>query len=289
VATRRRNGTTDPQRLLRPGLASVVLAILTVAIPYSALARERAADSGRQRERRPEILSGEFSGMVVTWFLPRPLVESWLPQGLRLAKECPYPGHPVIVLFGSIDDLTREKVVTVKPRFGRHYLETFVAVPYLKLDQWPKAEPVFHFVRVYSDSARGTTQGIRRYGWPKLLSPIQTSDESYLISSEGVGTLLAAKMDSSRLKPVSPTNRSLVQIREMLSQPLVLKHDAYYHRYSFNFHFESASILSIPVDLEVREGFMPQMPPRKGKVAGIEETDFGAFHIQCRYTKAPLD
>ena len=180
---------------------------------------------GRLTAKRPEVLSGTFSGMVVTRFMPRDLVRTWLPSGLQLAKDCPYTEHPVVILFGSIDDLTREKVVTVKPRFGRHYLETFVAVPYLQFEQTPQAKPIFHFVRVYSDSLRGTAQGIRKYGWPKILTPIDTTEGTYRISREGFGPVLAAEMDYTHLKSVESANRSWNRIQEMLSQPLVLKHD----------------------------------------------------------------
>jgi hypothetical protein len=274
----------------RPGLASLALAVSIAVFCHAVSATEAlSADSGRQGGRRPEILSGTFSGMVVTLSVPPQTVQSWLPDGLHLAPKCPFHDHPVIVLFGSIDDLTREKVVTVKPRFGRHYLETFVAVPYLTLDPSAQAAPVFHFVRLYSDSARGTTIGIRQYGWPKIYTPMTTSERKYQISREGLGTVLEAEMDCAHSKPVGLTNPSLKQIQEMLAQPMVLKHNGSYQYYSFNFHFETASLMSVPVDLDLREGFMPQLGPLTGKVPGIAENDLGAFYVECRYTKAPLD
>ncbi len=267
---------------------SPALAIAALVLAGAALAGEaRAAE--RPRARRPEVMSGTFSGAVVTSFVSPQVVQSWLPQGLQIDKGCPYPEHPVIVLFGSIDDLTREKVITVKPRFGRHYLETFVAVPYLKLENSPQSGPVFHFVRIYSDNLRGTTQGIRRYGWPKVYVPIQTTDTSYRILREGPEAVFDAQMDSAHSVAVDRKNDSLKRIQEMLLQPMVLKHEGVYHRYAFNFHFESANIVSLPVDFELRDGFLPQWTVSKKKIPGIAEGDFGAFHVECRYTKSSLN
>jgi hypothetical protein len=194
----------------------------------------------------------------------------------------------VIILFGSIDDLTREKRVTVKPRFGRHYLETFIAVPYLKLENSPQARSVFHFVRVYSDSAKGTTQGIKKYGWPKVLAPIQTTGTTYRILRDGATPIFAAEMHPGLAQAADMNLNSLERIREMLSQPMVLKHDGAFHAYAFDFHLEKASIASLPTDVEVRNGFLPQFQLAKKSFPGIADAEFGAFHVECRYTKTPL-
>ncbi len=272
----------------RPAL--LALAILTATVCHGAPQQElRPLESERQGLKRPEIMSGSFSGMVVPLFLPPGVVRSWLPPGLQLASECPYRDRPVIVMFGSIDDLAREKLVTVKPRFGRHFLETFVAVPDLRLESAPRGTPVFHFVRVYTDSLKGTTKGIRQSGWPKIYTPIASTDETYRIMPDGVGTVLGAQMDFSQLKPVAAGNRSLRQVEAMLSQPLVLRHEGVYNIYTFDFHFENAALTSMPVSLEIREGFMPQLGPMKGKMPGIADSDFGAFHLDCRYTKIPRE
>ena len=34
---------------------------------------------------------------------------------------------------------------------------------------------------------------------------------------------------------------------------------------------------------------MPQIKPMKAQVPGIADNDFGAFYVECRYTKTPLD
>jgi hypothetical protein len=271
-------------------MALLALATLTATVWHGTPLKEaKSAESERPGVRRTETMSGSFSGMVVPLFLPTGVVQSWLPPGLQLASECPYRDRPVIVMFGSIDDLAREKLVTVKPRFGRHFLETFVAVPYLRLEAASRSTPVFHFVRVYTDSLKGTTKGIRQSGWPKIYTPIATTDETYRITPEGAGTILGAQMDFAHLKPVGTENRSLRQVEAMLSQPLVLRHEGVYNIYTFDFHFEKAALTSMPVTLEIRGGFMPQLGPMEGKMPGIADSDFGAFHVACRYTKVPRE
>ena len=270
-------------------LVLLALAIFSATVCRGAPLNEVKPSEGERGGKRSEVMSGSFSGMVVPLFLPPAVVRSWLPPGLQLASECPFRTHPVIVMFGSIDDLAREKLVTVKPRFGRHFLETFIAVPYLRLDASPRGAPVFHFVRVYTDSLKGTTKGIRTAGWPKIYTPIATSDDTYRITPEGTATILGAQMDYTHLKPVSAGNHSLHQIEAMLAQPLVLRHEGVYNSYTFDFHFEKAAITSMPVNLEINQGFMPQLAPMQGKMPGIADRDFGAFHLVCRYTKVPRD
>jgi hypothetical protein len=260
---------TSRQHFSKTFLVSLTLAILSATVCRGAPLNEVKPSEGERGGKRSEVMSGSFSGMVVPLFLPPAVVRSWLPPGLQLASECPFRTHPVIVMFGSIDDLAREKLVTVKPRFGRHFLETFIAVPYLRLEAAPRGAPVFHFVRIYT--------------------PIATSDDTYRITPEGTATILGAQMDYTHLKPVSAGNHSLRQIEAMLSQPLVLRHEGVYNTYTFDFHFEKAAITSMPVSLEINQGFMPQLTPMQGKMPGIAESDFGAFHLACRYTKVPRE
>jgi hypothetical protein len=266
---------------------STLLVAVTMLCSGLQPGESRPAEAGRLNGRRSEVLSGTFSGMVVTLSQPPAVVQSWLPEGLRLAASCPYKDRPVIVLIGSIDDLTKEKVITVKPRFGRHYLETFVAVPYLACDQSPGAGPVYYFARVYCDNARAAAIGIRQYGWAKILTPMEAGDRLYRIRG-GAGIVLQAEIDQAHAKTVGLSNASLQQIQGMLSQPMVLRHNGSYHPYSFDFHFQTASLTSVPVELELREGFMPQLSPVKTKIPGIADDELGAFYIECRYTKVAI-
>ena len=234
-------------------------------------------------------MSGRFSGIVTTFFVDRELVQSWLPQGLRLAEESPFQDHPVVILFGTQTELTRQKLFTFKPLYGRYYLETFIAVPYLEVEQRPDAGPVFHFVRVYVNNIRARNQGIRRFGWAKIYTPICTTGRSYQIGCNGCGTLFEARTDCGRPKPFDPNNDSLKQIQDMLSQPLVLKYRGCFDLYSFDLHFGTATVRPVSVEVQLHEGFMPGLGPMEATIPGIDEADFGAFSIDCWFTKVPKD
>jgi len=268
----------------RSAAAALPLIIFLLGISISAH-QARAAGGLFCGMGRPEVLSADFSGVAATFFLDRDLVESWLPPGLRLAEECPFEDHPVIILFGTQRDLTRQKWLTLKPRWGRCYLETFVAVPYLKLQHCQNGKPVFHFVRAYLNNMPATTQGIKRFGWPKICTPIHAGGREYRILRGTRGAVFEADTDYGKLKAVDSNNESLRQIQQMLSQTLVLRHRGRLDRYRFNFHFNTARISPAATRIQLREGFMPGLDPTEVAIAGIDEADFGAFAIQCRFTK----
>ena len=234
----------------------------------------------------PEIMSERFTGVVVSLFLDKKLVQSWLPEGLTLA-ESPYAEHPVIILYGTERGLARQKRITIHPRFGRCFCETFVAVPYLQREGCPAGEPVFHFVRVYVDSARAASQGIRRFGWPKVCTAIDVQDGGYRILGGPSGSLLEGRAEDDRLEPVQAANASLKQVQKMLSQTLVLEHRGCFDHYDFDFHFDGATIRSMPAEVQIQGGFMPGLPPMTVKSAGICREDYGAFFIDCGITKTP--
>ncbi len=264
------------------------MAVALAAVLFSGREARPAGGGLLARIGPPEVMSERFTGVAVTLFLDKRVVESWLPEGLSLA-ESPYAGHPVIVLYGTERGLARHKRITVYPRFGRCFHETFVAIPYLRLQGCEGMEPVFHFVRVYLDSARGTNQGIRRFGWPKICTPIDAQGGSYRILGGPTGSLLEGRADCDRAEPVPADCASLGEIREMLSQPLVLKHRGCFDRYDFDLHFDSATIRSVPAEVRIHEGFMPGLGPTTVKTPGIKRQAFGAFSIDCRITKTPCE
>ena len=234
-------------------------------------------------------MSARFSGVAVTLFFDKNRVQAWLPQGLQLADGPWHGEHPVILLFGTQTDLTRQKLVTRKLRFGRCYHETFVIVPDLKLQSRPRDEPVFHVVRIYLNSRRATIQGIRRFGWPKICTDIEARGPAYRILGPCGETLLAAQTDYRQLAPVDPKNDSLRQIQRILSQPLVLERRGSLDRYDFDLHLATATIRSVSVQLQVCRGFSPQLGPLKAAIPGINRQAFGAFHIDCCLTKVAAD
>ena len=243
---------------------------------------------GRIIAKRPEVLSGTFSGMVVTLFMPKDVVRTWLPSGLQLAKECPYAEHPVVILFGSIDDLAREKVVTVKPRFGRHYLKRSLRFRTFNSSRLRKQSPCSissaSTLTASAERFRGFGNMVGRDPHPHRhhrgdLSNIPRGFRAGLGGRDGVRT---AQADRGR-EPFLETDPGDAFATHGL------KARSAFHLYSFDFHFASSSNNSIPVRLELREGFMPKIKPMKGQVPGIADSDFGAFYIECRYTKTPLD
>jgi len=240
----------------------------------------------------PVVMSGRFSGVGVTILVSREVVQSWLPAGLLTHEQCPYEEHPVVVLFGKQRDLVRTKARPYKlmyTRNGKYYFETFVAVPYLKLKVHPYQDPVFHFVRVYLDNARAARQGIRGFGWPKIHTAICGGKHRYRVFRNSSQAILEARPDYGQLEPADLENDSLEQIRQMFSQPLVLKYQGAFDVYSFDMHFETATVKSLPSRFQLRKGFMPRLEPVDENVPGINQQDFGAFHIDCRFVKAPLN
>ena len=194
-----------------------------------------------ENAKRSEVMSGSFSGMVVPLFLPPGVVRSWLPPGLQLASECPYQDRPVIVMFGSIDDLAREKLVTVKPRFGRHFLETFVAVPYLRLEAAHRAAGQSSTsCGSIPTVSKGPPRASASRAGPRSTRPSRPPTTPTASRPRAPGTVLGAQMDFAHLKPVGAGNHSLRQVEAMLSQPLVLRHEGVYNIYTFDFHFEQA-------------------------------------------------
>ena len=267
----------------RTTLVAAFLCIFGSVAPARA---ERRLFSGG---RIPEMMSGNFSGVVLTLFIDKQIVQSWLPPGLRLAKECPYVDHPVLILFGTQKALTRHKRISLQLPYGRYYLETFVAVPYLRIASRADGEPVFHFVRVYVDSVRARNQGVRRFGWNKLCVPIAKANRNYDIFDRCRVPRFESTTDYSRLAPVRAENVSLGKIREMLSQTLVLRHRGNFDRYHFDLHFDKAKFRSVPTKIRISSGFMPGLPPMEAEISGINEQEFGAFFIDCWFTKVSKD
>jgi hypothetical protein len=272
------------------GIAVMASVFLACSLP--SFAPTGTGGKALAAEQYAVVMSGRFSGVGVTAFVDRNVVHSWLPEGLQPAEHCPYEKHPVIILFGIQRDLVRTKRWSYElmyTRNGKYFFETFVAVPYLKLRDHPNREPVFHFARVYLNNTKATRQGIRGFGWRKVLTTISVGQRRYKVFLDSEEPVLEAEPGYNRLEEVEANNESLVQIQQMLSQPLVLKHQGVFDVYSFDMHFESATVKSLPSRVQLREGFMPNLAAMNESFAGINEQRFGAFHIDCRFTKAPLD
>jgi hypothetical protein len=265
-------------------MALSVLVLTLLAAGASHAAEVRPDNTRLARGKRPEVMSGDFSGVVTTMFLDKQLVQSWLPSGLIVAPETPFPQHPVIVMFGIEENITRTKRITAHPRYAQHYLETFVAVPYLKLASRPDGAPLVHFPRVYLNSWRATTQGVKRFGWPKVYTELESGDGTYRIGG-GQGTIFDAETERQDVPLVAAKNPSLRTIQQMLSQPLVLKHDGSFHVYNFDWHFDAAACRATSADVEINAGFLPGLEPRNLSVRSIADEAYGAFYLESHFTK----
>lgn len=273
------------------GTATVDKRLPTIAVwlAIALLAGECFPHSARAAARSPggppvEIMSGDLCVVVFTLFVDLKTVASWLPSGFVLAEECPFPQHPVIVLYGTQENLMRQRRIAWALCWGRNYLETFVAVPYLKLAQCPERPPVLHFVRVYLNNWPATIKGMRRFGWPKLCTHMESCACGYRIFSGCGEKIFDARAGHSEAEPLRGKNESFSQIRQMLSQPMVLKRDACFEAHAFDLHWDEACVLSVRTHVQMREGFMPGLPATEISVAGINEGDYGAFHLNTRFT-----
>jgi hypothetical protein len=234
-----------------------------------------------------EVMSGDFSGEVVTIFLDQATVQSWLPGGLSVAEDCPFESHPVLILYGTQRNLARTKRIRRYLPWAERYLETFVAVPYLRVDNSRCDEHVFYFARVYLDNLRATEMGIERYGWEKIYTRLSDSQRDHSIWNPQGQLVFTASGTPSPARPIEPGNPSVETIQEMLSQTLVLKHRGRFDRYSFNLHFASARVQAVDARVRINRGFMPGLVTMEGDVAGIDRQPFGAFQIRCHFTKRP--
>jgi len=232
-------------------------------------------------------MSGTFSGEVVTLFLDRQIVQSWLPSGLHVADDCPFERHPVVILYGTQTNLARQKWIKRELPFGRHYLETFVAVPYLRVDRTRYDEHVFYFARVYLDNRRATNQGVRRFGWEKVYTALADQGRHHRIWSPGGRLIFAASGLGGPSRPADPATESCRMLVSWFDQTLVLKHEGRFDRYNFDLHCESASIRAVDTKLTIGRDFMPGTERMEGEVQGIDRQEFGTFHLSCHFTKAP--
>ena len=272
--------------VFRPRIKNAAVAIFLAVWAGHA---DRAWSETRLRAWRycPEVISGDFCGFVVTLFLEPKLVQSWLPEGLVLAPETPFDRHPVIVLSGRQQNLARTKRATRYLCGMQDYLETFIAIPYVKMNARPQGPPLFHFVRVYLNNWPATIRGIRRFGWPKICTDMSWTNESYRIGGTGSPIFFARTVDTEH-PLINESTGSLQSLQQMLSQPLVLKHEGRFQVYDFNLQFQQALVEPVAVELAIHAGFMPDLPPRRMLVRGIAETPYGAFSIVTHFTKTRI-
>jgi len=239
---------------------------------------------------------GDITGTVVTIFAGREDVQSLLPPELTFANDDTLPawlrerdGHPVIAIIGSNEigrrkrTLGRYHTVPLFPNF----LETFVAVPYLRPVDGADSETCFHFARVYCQKFWPTEVGRLCVGWPKQQCPMRLSQEGdvqrYEIEQNG-RPLLTASTDLANPTPLTPSQESLSRIVAMLSQPLVLIKNGKLRRIDWNLRFNSARLAAVPADVTQHPGFFPSLTkPLELSFPQMSDSEFGAFHLETTF------
>ncbi len=235
----------------------------------------------------PSFQSGDYTALVITRFVDKELIKSWLPEGLILDSNCPFQDcHPVIILCGEQRDFARTRDKTQYPLWGRNYNEVFMSIPYLKLKKSPEKPPVHHFFKVYVDNWPATYLGIEN-GWPKIHVPIKSKGNCYSIFHCDYGMIFNANTDYACAQPITPSGEASFQaIREMLEMPMVLQKPtgSGFKVVDFDLHFECAQVRSVPSEICIRCGFLPGLSPTQEFVPGINEASYGAFLLQAHFT-----
>jgi hypothetical protein len=290
-----------------------VVAILFY-VPFVTLAAIRYAISTIGRSKRPAVvdglpendpdslsnsgMTGDLRGTVVTFFARRQDVESLLPPELTIVDDDMLPdwvresgGHPVIAIIGSNEIGIRKRILgeyhTV-PLF-RTFLETMIAVPFLRPVDSDQPTPCFHFPRVYCETFWPTELGLLCAGWPKLQCRMrlrQDGDErQYVIEKERGGeVLLSATTNMAAPADVDTRQQSFRRIVEMFAQPLVLIKNRKLRKIDWNLRLNSAKLKSVAADLTLYPGFFPSANDSMSfSFPGVTECEFGAFYMETTY------
>jgi hypothetical protein len=249
--------------------------------------------------------SGRFSATIVTLFLNRALVESSLPPQLTIVDDDQLPDwlrgrddHPVLLLIGKQASLGRRRVLfgllQTFPLF-RPYLETFVAIPFLKPRDSEKPSPCFHFVRVPCSTFWPTELGIFQMGWPKMQCPMEMRQEGEtlhysIMDEENRRPLLTAETDLTDAGDLAAGDGCLSKVISMLSQPHVLFVGKGMDTYRFDLRFEAASLKAVSARGTVHPGLLPSITePIEFDAAKISESEFGAFFVETTFMNRGLE
>ena len=292
--------------LWRPAMAFAVMKSLVPALlhPWDPI--------GLDWERGPHCdslayrgFSGRFSATILTLFVKRTEVQSSLPPELTIVDDDQLPDwlqgrddHPVILLFGRQTDLGNRR-----PIFGlyqtiplfRPYLETFVAIPFLKPTASEKPSPCFHFVRVPCSTFWPTESGILRMGWPKIRCPMEMRQEGQtlhysIMDGENGRPLFTAETDLSDAVDLAAGDACLGKTVSMLSQPHVLFIGQGIDSYRFDMRFEAARMRAVSARGTVHPGLLPSITePIDFEVPKISQSEFGAFFVDATFMNRALE
>jgi hypothetical protein len=248
--------------------------------------------------------SGRFTGTVVTLLLKRSDVQASLPPELTVVDDDRLPGglrgrdeRPVILLIGRQTDLgKRVKTFTIFqtiPLF-RPYLETFVAIPFLKPRAADEPCPCFHFARVPCSTFWPTELGILQMGWPKVHSRMEMHEQGptvhYTAAERASGRpLLTAETDLASAEPIAADDERLRRVASMLDQPHVLLVGDAMDTYRFDLRLAAARVQAVSARGTVHPGLLPAITePIEFAAEKISRSQFGAFFIEATFMNRML-
>lgn len=250
-------------------------------------------------------MSGDFSGTVVTLFVNRDDVQASLPPQLTIVENDELPDwlqqrddHPVILLVGKQVNLGRRRLFLGRyhtvPLF-HPYLETFVAVPFLKPKTARGPRPCFHFMRVPCETFWPTETGILCMGWRKMQCPMQITEQGqvqhYSIKDEsGSEPLLSAQTDLTDPVALDASHDCLAKVISMLSQPHVLIKGQKLLFFNFDLRFEAATLRAVSASGTIHPGLLPSISePRDFSSPKITDAEFGAFFLETTFMNRLLE
>jgi len=292
--------------LYYPFVASVATKFLVSSLchPSRLFGREDESD-GYSDSLAYTGMSGDFSGTVVTLFVNRDDVRASLPPQLAIVEDDELPewlrqrdDHPVILLVGKQVNLGRRRVF-----LGRYhtvhlfqpYLETFVAVPFLKPKAARGPRPCFHFARVPCETFWPTETGKLCMGWCKMQCPMQITErgqvQHYSIRDPNDGEpWLSARTDRTDPVALDAGHDSLARVIRMFSQPHVLIKGNKLLFSSFDLRFEAATMNAVSVSGTVHPGLLPSIAvPKDFSSPRITDAEFGAFSLQTTFMNRLLE
>jgi hypothetical protein len=256
-------------------------------------------------ESHPESLaydgmSAELSGTITPLFLDRALVRSLLPDALALVEkdiDPTWPGgenmHPVLLVTGKVRTGKRLRIGSQyrTAQLFNPFLESYVAVPFVRARAFDHPSPCLHFAKIYCQAFWPTELGVLCVGWPKTQCPMEMSStapgHSYSVKNPEDGNpwlSLQTVVDEQGASPLAANDVCLASVREMLSQPMIVLKGAKHQINSFDFRFEAAEITPVAASGVLHPGALNhgneaisfQAPP-------ITDSPFGAFHISTTY------
>ncbi|XP_070553258.1 uncharacterized protein [Ptychodera flava] len=236
-----------------------------------------------------EIVIGNYWAVVVPQLVSVQEVNTVLPQDLELIEDRIQNGsYMVLYTFGY-----QNKVQPVFGGISLHYLESIVAVPYVKftpeLEEKYGVNASFTFLpRLYLNDTWGIWLG-RMYGMAKV--------KGHMVSDENAGSYKVSEYDSHddivqlSWKPSTTwkASENFPYSRQYIEGSIVLPLVAetrlgVYLSCIFDWKFPQSSVRGVQGKMEFHKGFMEGLPSGSFSFTGLEKGPLGAYEINTNWT-----